>query len=108
PPGAPTFWLCTPSHRASTHLAHFLLHNLGLKSAASALDAEAVLIAAFQATIAQELRTAPSSSLIAKDDTFGATSGAFSFFNYLQLFVFVMQVVDVSGHTAAAYDQKKE
>ncbi|WP_456457317.1 MBL fold metallo-hydrolase [Nitratifractor sp.] len=21
PPGAPTFWLCTPSHRASTHLA---------------------------------------------------------------------------------------
>ncbi|WP_457602436.1 hypothetical protein, partial [Nitratifractor sp.] len=21
PPGAPTFWLCTPTHRASTHLA---------------------------------------------------------------------------------------
>jgi len=81
---------------------------LGLKSAASTLDAEAVLIAAFQTTIGQELRTAPSSSLIAKNDAFGAASGAFSFFDYLQLFVFVTQIVDIPGHTAAAYDQKKE
>ncbi|WP_456432269.1 hypothetical protein, partial [Nitratifractor sp.] len=27
---APTFWLCTLTHRASTHLTHFLLQNLGL------------------------------------------------------------------------------
>ncbi|WP_457602524.1 hypothetical protein, partial [Nitratifractor sp.] len=37
PPGAPTFWMCTPTHRASTHLVHFLLHNLGLKKPESAI-----------------------------------------------------------------------